>query len=126
MGCSMPRLPATATVMPAAVNTTVVVKPPLAPAKAGTFASSGSRPDSPWLRATMLTPNVSGALTVSQLGPTDARPLRELLLKPSQSLVMTFSADPHLGMVADSFTGSAVVFLATATFVPQTSAAIRQ
>ena len=29
---------------------------------------------------------------------------------------MSFSADPHLGMVADRFSGSAVVFLATTTF----------
>ena len=34
---------------------------------------------------------------------------------------MTFSADPHLGMVADRFSGSAVVFLATATFTTQTA-----
>ena len=37
-------------------------------------------------------------------------------MKPSTSLVMTFSADPNLGMVADRFSGRAVVFLATATF----------
>ena len=125
MGSSMPRLPATATVMPAAVNTTVVIKPPLAPAKPGNLASGGQRSDSPWLRAAILTPSVSGFMTAMRLGPADARPLHELLFKPSQSLVMTFSADPHLGMVADSFTGSAVVFLATATFTPQTSAALR-
>ena len=38
---------------------------------------------------------------------------------------MTFSADPHLGMVADRFSGDAVVFLATATFTPQTTASLR-
>jgi uncharacterized protein YcbK (DUF882 family) len=121
MGSSMPRLPVTATVMPTAGNTTVLVKPPLAPA----LTSGGQRPDSPWLRAAILTPSVSGFMTAMNLAPVDARPLRELLLKPSQSLVMTFSADPHLGMVTDRFTGSAVVFLATATFTTQTSASLR-
>ena len=38
---------------------------------------------------------------------------------------MTFSADPHLGMVADRFSGSAVVFLATTTFAPQTTASLQ-
>ena len=36
------------------------------------------------------------------MGATDLRSLAELLHKPSQSLVMTFSDDPHLGMVADA------------------------
>jgi uncharacterized protein YcbK (DUF882 family) len=125
MGSSMPRLPVTATVMPAPTNTTVVVKPPLAPANTANLASGGQRSDSPWLRAAMLTPSVSGFMTAMRLGPADARPLQGLLYKPSQSLVMTFSADPHLGMVADRFTGSAVVFLATATFTTQTSASLR-
>jgi hypothetical protein len=39
---------------------------------------------------------------------------------------MSFSADPHLGMVADRFDGRAVVFLATTTFTaPQTTASLR-
>jgi uncharacterized protein YcbK (DUF882 family) len=125
MGSSMPRLPAAATVMPAPTNSTTVVKPPLAAAKATSLANGGQRLDSPWLRATMLTPSVSGVMTAMRLGPADPRQLQELLLKPSQSLVMTFSADPHLGMVADRFTGSAVVFLTTATFTTQTSASLQ-
>jgi uncharacterized protein YcbK (DUF882 family) len=125
MGSSMPRLPATATVMPAPANATIVIKPPLAPAKSANLASGGQPPNSPWLRAAILTPSVTGFMTAIRLGPADARPLHELMLKPSQSLVMTFSADPYLGMVADHFSGSAVVFLATATFTTQTSASLR-
>jgi len=121
MGSTMPRLPATATVMPASSNTTVVVKPPLAPANAANLASGGRRFDSPWLRAAMLTPSMSDYMTATRLGALDPRPLHELLYKPSLSLVMTFSADPHLGMVADRFSGSAVVFLATTTFSTQTA-----
>ena len=76
----------------------------------------GERSDSPWLRAAMLTPSVRSFMTATRVGAVDPRWQYDLLHKPSQSLVMTFSADPHLGMVADRFTGSAVVFLATATF----------
>jgi len=38
---------------------------------------------------------------------------------------MSFSADPHLGLAAHQFSGSAVVFLATATFGTQVAAALR-
>jgi uncharacterized protein YcbK (DUF882 family) len=117
MGSTMPRLPATATVMPAPSNTTVVVKPPL---MAAMSQISGTIAD-PWLRAAMLTPSVSGFMTATRLGPADPRVLQDLLDKPSISLVMTFSADPHLGMVADRFSGSAVVFLATTMFTTQTA-----
>jgi hypothetical protein len=38
---------------------------------------------------------------------------------------MTFSDDPQYGMVANRFTGSAVVFLATATFTRAQTASLR-
>ena len=60
-----------------------------------------------------------------QLGAVDPRPLHTLMHKPAQSVLMTFSADPALGMLADRFTGKAVVFLATARFTSQTTAALR-
>ncbi len=53
------------------------------------------------------------------------QPLATMLYKPAQSLVMTFSADPHLGMVASHFSGSAISFLATATFTRQTTASLQ-
>jgi hypothetical protein len=37
-------------------------------------------------------------------------------LKPAATMVMTFSSDPHGGMRAERFDGSAVVFMSTATF----------
>ena len=51
--------------------------------------------------------------------------MRELIVKPAQSLVMTFSDDPHLGMTTERFDGQAVEFLATATFTSQMTAALR-
>jgi hypothetical protein len=89
------------------------------------MAIGGQRADSPWLRAAMLTPSVSGFMTATRLGTVDLRPLQDLLHKPAQSLAMTFSTDPNLGMVAGRFTGNAVVFLATARFAPQTTASLR-
>ncbi|MBI2715567.1 MAG: DUF882 domain-containing protein [Rhizobiales bacterium] len=117
MGSTMPRLPATAALIPASSNTTIVSKPPLT---AAMTQVSGTLAD-PWLRAAMLTPSVSDFMSATRLGPVDPRPLHELLHKPSLSLVMTFSADPHLGMVGDRFSGQAVVFLATAIFGTQTA-----
>jgi uncharacterized protein YcbK (DUF882 family) len=120
MGSRLPRMPAEAQVIPIAPNMSVVAKPPLALA-----TGDGQRSDSPWLRAAMLTPSVRGFMTATRVGTVDPRWQQVLLHKPVQSLMMTFSADPHLGMVADRFTGNAVVFLATATFSPQTTAALR-
>ena len=64
MGSTMPRLPATATVMPASSNTTVVSKPPLTAA----MSQIAGTPADPWLRAAMLTPSVSDYMTTTRLG----------------------------------------------------------
>ncbi len=122
MGSRLPRMPVEARVIPTSSNTSVVVKAPLSPV----LATGGSeRSDSPWLRAAMLTPSVRNYMTATRVGAVDPRWQYNLLHKPSQSLTMTFSADPHLGMVADRFTGNAVVFLATTTFTTQATAALR-
>jgi uncharacterized protein YcbK (DUF882 family) len=121
MGARIPRAPREASVMPARGNTTVVAKPALAAALPG----DGKGVDSPWLRAAMLAPSASKYLTATRLGAVDMRPLQELLYKPSMSVVMTFSADPHLGMVTGHFDGPAVVFVATTTFTRQSTASLR-
>jgi uncharacterized protein YcbK (DUF882 family) len=117
MGSTMPQLPATATMMPARSNSSVVVKPPLTAAMSPT---AGTLAD-PWLRAAMLTPSVGSYMTTTRMGAEDPRLLQDLLRKPPMSLAMTFSADPHLGMIASRFSGSAVVFLAIASFNTQTA-----
>jgi len=117
MGSRMPRMPVEASMIPTSSNTTLA-KPPLAAALA---MGSGERSDAPWLRAAMLTPSVRSFMTTTRIGAVDPRWQHDLLRKPSQAVAMSFSADPHLGMVADRFTGSAVVFLATATFNMQTA-----
>jgi uncharacterized protein YcbK (DUF882 family) len=123
MGSRLPSMPVETRIIPAAANTTLVEKPLLAAA----LPMGGSvRSDSPWLRAAMLTPSVSDYLTATRVGAIDPRWQQDLLHKPALSVVMTFSADPNLGMVDDRFSGSAVVFLATTTFrPPQTTASLR-
>jgi uncharacterized protein YcbK (DUF882 family) len=121
MGSRLPLLPREASVMPAQSNTTVAEKPLAAAA----VASPGQRIDSPWLRAAMLTPSFSTYMTATRLGSVDMKPLQELLYKPSMSVAMSFSADPHLGMLANHFDGPAVVFLATTMFKLQSTAALQ-
>jgi uncharacterized protein YcbK (DUF882 family) len=94
-------------------NTTVAAKAePFA-----RIASGAQRLDSPWLRAVVLTPSVSGAMTATRLGDIDPRGYETLLRKPAQAVAMSFSGDPWSGMRTDRFGGSAVVFVGTATFV---------
>ena len=118
MGERVPQLAREATVLPGPANTTVAVKAP-------DMSIGGQRGDSPWLRAAMLTPSVTNFMTSARLGELDPTWLHDLLHKPAQSLAMTFSADPQLGLVTDQFSGNAVVFLATATFTTQTTASLR-
>jgi hypothetical protein len=90
------------------------------------FIQPTQRSNDPWLRATMLTPNASEYLTVLRLGRFDARQLREFLREPQTPVVaMSFSADPNDGMRTDSFTGHAVVFLATVNARTRTAALTR-
>ncbi len=118
MGRAIPKLPREATVIPTASNTTVAVKPPA-------MTIGGQRAGSPWLRAAMLTPSVRGFMTATRLSKINPAWLSSQLDKPAHALMMTFSADPHLGMVAGRFSGHAVVFLATATFTSQATASLR-
>jgi uncharacterized protein YcbK (DUF882 family) len=103
-------------------------EPILAEAKSllGTpMAIGGQRLDSPWMRAAMLTPSVAEAMLVTRLGDNNPRLLQDLLYKPARSVMMIFSADPQHGMVTDHFTGNAVVFLATTSFVPRQTASLQ-
>ncbi len=89
------------------------------------MAIGGQRLSSPWMRAAMLTPSVSQAMTVTRLGSSDPRLLQDLLYKPARAVMMSFASDPQAGMTADRFSGDAVVFLATTRFVPQQTASLQ-
>jgi hypothetical protein len=70
----------------------------------------------------MLTASVSGELTVTQFGDPDPRAFGALFSKPAEAIAMSFSDEPALS--TERFTGSAVVFLATARFVRTQTAAL--
>lgn len=120
MGAGAAHLISTAEAASGRDNVTVMAK-----SLPATMAIGGQHLGSPWLRATLLTPSVHGVMSTTRLGPVDPRTLQELLHKPQQSLVMTFSADPHGGMLAHAFSGEAVVFLATATFYRAQTASLQ-
>jgi uncharacterized protein YcbK (DUF882 family) len=118
MGATMPRLPAEATLIPASSASTVMT--------ASTLSGGGANYDSPWLRAAVLTPSFTAYMSSNHAGESfNAQAIVPLLQKPTMSLAMTFSADPNYGMVADRFTGHAVVFLATTTFIQPQALSMR-
>jgi hypothetical protein len=99
---------------------------PLAKSARLAFAHPVARFDNPWLRATVMTPNVSYFLTALPTGRLDTRQVRDLLHKPRTSVVMMgFSADPQNGLRTDTFSGQAVVFLATLPSTTRTAALSR-
>jgi hypothetical protein len=98
-------------------------QPPLAKSARLSFAQPIARFDNPWLRATVMTPNVSYFLTALPTGRLDTRQVRDFLHKPRTSVVMmSFSADPQNGLRTDMFSGQAVVFLATLPSTTRTAA----
>lgn len=113
---SQPRINAA----PAATVTTtgsasVAAKPPTIVAS-GHRSVTAERLNDPWLRGLVMAQSVHHSLIVTVHGDPDYRTLSPYLLQPDSAVMMTFSHDPHLGMTAEAFTGSAIVFQATITF----------
>ena len=79
------------------------------------------RLDDPWLRAIVWSPSVSRFLYVTELGARDFRSLSALMVKPANSVLMTFAADPASGLTNDHFSGSAIVFISTVTYPLRTA-----
>ncbi len=76
----------------------------------------------PWLRAIMMSPSVHRFLTITALGAGDYRSLAALMHKPDSSVMMTFAADPQLGLANDHFNGgSAIVFVSTVSYPTRTA-----
>jgi hypothetical protein len=74
-----------------------------------------------WMRAMILAPSASASMSTTVLGDADMTLMRAHFVKPQSAVAMTFSDDPLMGMVCDSFTGSAVAVLATKSFVMRTA-----
>jgi hypothetical protein len=82
----------------------------------------GERFNDPWLRAMIISPSALGFMSTSLYGALDTASLRSFMVKPATTVMMTFSADPHLGMSSEQFKGNAVVFVSTVTFRQRTAA----
>ena len=83
---------------------------------------AGTHHNNPWMRAIVMSPSVHEYLTITMLGPRDFRGLEPMMRKPASSVMMTFSADPMLGLEHEHFSGSAVVFVSTVTYTTRTAA----
>ena len=79
------------------------------------------RLDNPWLRAIILSPSVHRFLSTLAFGAHDVTYLASLMVKPTSSVMMTFSSDPNRGLSQDHFSGSAIVFLTTVTYPTRTA-----
>jgi hypothetical protein len=96
---------------------------PLAKSAQLAFVHPIARFENPWMRATIMAPNVRQFLTTTPTGRLDTRQVREFMEKPRTPVVMmSFSADPQNGLRTDTFSGQAVVFLATLPSTMQTAA----
>ena len=78
--------------------------------------------ENPWVRAIVMSPSVHRFLTTVALGARDFRSLASLMLKPTSSVLMTFSSDPNPGLEHNRFSGSAIVFISTVTYPTRTAA----
>jgi uncharacterized protein YcbK (DUF882 family) len=98
--------------------------------KPSTVAKSRAKPaterlDDPWLRGLVLAASLQNSLVVTQVGDPDFTALTQFMIKPGSSVLMTFSVDPYLGMNAEQFTGSSVVFPTTITFGSRQTASLQ-
>jgi uncharacterized protein YcbK (DUF882 family) len=87
--------------------------------------ADSARLDDPWLRAIVVSPSVNRFLCITTLGARDFRSLADMMVKPDNSVMMTFAANPNPGLDHDHFSGSAIVFMSTVTYYPLRSASLQ-
>jgi uncharacterized protein YcbK (DUF882 family) len=77
--------------------------------------------DNPWLRAVVLSPSVHRFLTTAAFGARDLTSLAALMVKPKNSVMMTFATDPNPGLDHNRFSGAAIVFVSTVSYPTRTA-----
>jgi hypothetical protein len=80
-----------------------------------------TRLNDPWLRAILDSPSVTRFLSISSLAARDYRVLAELMVKPGNSVLMTFTSEPSPGLEYNRFSGAAVVFTPTVSYTLRTA-----
>jgi uncharacterized protein YcbK (DUF882 family) len=131
LGIAALRAAALAAQRPVETSTTIAVKrldnqaaSAVMPASATSLSvtkTADARLTSPWMRAIVLSPTVRDFLTTLAVGARDFRSLAPMMLKPSSSVLMAFSADPNPGLDNDRFSGSAIAFIATVSYPTRTA-----
>ena len=81
----------------------------------------GDRFNDPWVRAMMLSPSAQNFLRTTLYGLQDFRTLGPMFIKPSSVVIVKFTADPTNGLSTTKFTGGAVGFTPTLSFIPRTA-----
>ena len=94
---------------------------PVVRAKPVVAANAGMRYDDPWLRAMIVTPSLSSAMTATLYGEPDLTELRALMAKPNSTVLMSFTDEAYPGIASNRFSGEAVVFLTTRAFERRTA-----
>jgi len=124
------RANASQAIEPSRVGTTIAVKRAAdqaastvlsASARVASVVKNAARFENPWLHAVMVSPSVQHFMTTLALGAGDFRALAALMVKPSSSVVMTFSADPNSGLTHERFSGAAIVFVSTVSYPARTA-----
>ena len=89
--------------------------------KVSPLLADATRLTDPWLRAIMVSPSVNNFLCITSLGARDFRTLSAMMVKPANSVMMTFATDPNPGLEYAHFTGSATVFIPTISYTLRTA-----
>jgi len=89
--------------------------------KVSPLLADPTRLTDPWLRAIMVSPSVNNFLCITSLGARDFSTLSALMVKPANSVMMTFAADPNPGLEYTHFTGTAAVFIPTVSYTLRTA-----
>ena len=69
----------------------------------------------------MLSPSAQSFLRTTLYGLQDFRTLGPMFVKPSSVVIVKFTADPTNGLSTTKFTGGAVGFTPTLSFIPRTA-----
>jgi hypothetical protein len=83
------------------------------------------RLEGPWIRALIMTPSVARFMNTTLYGIQDYRSLQPMLQTPTETVLMSFVADPNPGLSHTRFAGRAIEFLATASFKWRSASSLR-
>ena len=81
------------------------------------LAAAAIPDDNVWIRAMIIAPSATTAMSSTVMGDSDLTVLRSHFVKPHNVVAMSFSEDPLMGLVCERFTGSIAATLTTTTFM---------